>query len=346
MASPSLSIVLPARDAERTIGLAIESCLAQTLPDFELVLVDHGSEDATFSIMKKYARRDSRIEVLRKPRRAPFVSVANFAWQESSGDLVARMDADDFAYPAKLQHQVKFLSEHPGIAACGTLVRIRKRRSPAESGHGDPDQGYADYETWINSLVMPEQIAAERFIDSPLANPTTMIRRSVLEQYDGYADEIWAEDYDLWLRMLEAGERLGKVDRVLLDWLDSEHRATRTLDRYTQQNFQRAKAHYLARLPIVRERGVAICGAGPIGKKLARRLAEKWGVTVGAFFEVSENRIGNAIAGIPVLPSEAIPDSPHRVLIGAVGLPGARDRIRGLAIEAGFVEGTDFFCVA
>jgi glycosyltransferase involved in cell wall biosynthesis len=343
---PTVSIVMPARDAEGTLGMAIESCLAQTLPDFELILVDHGSLDGTFSVMKKYARRDSRIDVLKKPRGAPFVSVANLAWQESRGDLIARMDADDFAYPARLQHQVRFLADHPAIAACGTLVRIRKRRTADSSAHTEPDQGYADYESWINALVTPADIAAQRFIDSPLANPTTLVRRSALERFGGYADPEWAEDYDLWLRLLEAGETLGKVEKVLLDWFDSDTRSTRTIDRYSQDQFQRAKAHYLARLPLVRQRGVSICGAGPIGKKLARRLRGDHGVTIGAFFEVSESRIGNAIHGIPVLPAEALADSPRRVLIGAVGLPGARDQIRELALGSGYREGLDFFCVA
>lgn len=337
---------MPARDAERTIGMAIESCLAQTLPDFELILVDHGSNDATFSIMKKYARRDSRVDVLKQPRRSRFVAAANLAWHEASGELIARMDADDFSYAARLQHQAQFMAENPEIAACGTLVRIRKRQARNAGEHDEPDQGYADYERWINALVTPERIAAERFIDSPLANPTALIRRAALEKFAGYADTEWAEDYDFWLRMLDAGERLGKVDRVLFDWFDSEHRATRNQDRYSQANFQRAKAHYLARLPIVRERGVSIAGAGPIGKKLARRLSDEHGIDVGVFFEVSENRIGNKIAGIPVLPSEAISDSPHRVLIGAVGLPGARALIREQAGAAGFTEGVDFFCVA
>ncbi|MCB1092846.1 MAG: glycosyltransferase family 2 protein, partial [Verrucomicrobiae bacterium] len=224
----SLSIVLPARDAEKTVGMAIESCLAQTLPDFELILVDHGSEDHTFSVMKKYARRDSRIDVLRKSRSAPFVSVLNFAWQESRGDLIARMDADDFSYPARLQHQVRFLAEHPDLSACGTLVRIRKRRAANSLGHGQPDQGYANHEAWLNSLVTPERIAAERFIDSPLTQPTVVIRRSALESFGGYADPTWAEDYDLWLRMLEAGAQFGKVEKVLFDWFDSDTRATRT----------------------------------------------------------------------------------------------------------------------
>ena len=128
--------------------------------------------------------------------------------------------------------------------------------------------------------------------------------------------------------------------------LGADRRATRTQSRYAQDNFQRAKAHYLARLPAVRACGVDIAGAGPIGKKLARRLKRDHGVTVGSFFEVSEKRIGNAIDGVPVLPSDALSDSPHRVLVGAVGLPGARETIRELARDAGYTEGLDFFCVA
>jgi glycosyltransferase involved in cell wall biosynthesis len=343
---PAVSIVMPARDAESTLPMAIESCLAQTLPDFELMLIDHGSVDGSFSVMKKYARRDARIHVLRQPRGASFVSVLNVAWQESRGPLIARMDADDFSYPARLQHQVRLLAAQPELAACGTLVRIRKRRDPNSRAHTPPDQGYADYEKWINSLVSPEAIAAQRFIDSPLAHPSVVIRRPILELLGGYADPPWAEDYDLWLRMLERGDMLGKVDKLLFDWFDSDTRASRKIDRYSQANFLRAKAHYLARLPLVRQRGVSMAGAGPIGKKLARLLRDENSVTIGSFFEVSEKKIGNSIEGIPILPGDALADSPPRVLIGAVGLPGARDQIRELATSAGYREGHDFFCAA
>ncbi len=340
---PSISILLPARNAAKTLPLAIESCLAQTLPDFELVLVDHGSSDNTFSLMKKYVRRDSRVRAARAPEGASFVKALNFCNREAEGDVLVRMDADDFSYADRLQRQVKYLAEHPEVAACGALVRIRLRQS--DMSVGKPLPGYAEYEKWLNGLVAPEAVAAERYIDSPIANPTAMIRRDVMEQLGGYDDVEWAEDYDFWLRLLQAGKRIGKVERVLLDWYDSDTRVTRTSARYSQDNFLQAKAFYLAKEPLVQARGASVAGAGRIGKKLARWLKE-FGVRVDCFFEVNEKRVGNKIGGILVKDGRCFDEAKGTVLIGAVGLPGARDKIRALAVEAQFIEGKDFFCVA
>ncbi len=339
----SISILMPARNAAQTLPMAIESCLAQTLPDFELVLVDHGSSDQTFSIMKKYVRRDSRVRVARAPGGSTFVEALNFCTRESRGDLLVRMDADDFSYADRLQCQAKYMAEHPQLAACGTLVRIRLRQNDLSGT--EPLQGYREYEKWLNGLVTPAAIANERFIDSPIANPTAMIRREAMQRMGGYGEVEWAEDYDLWLRMLRAGEKIGKVERVLLDWYDSSTRVTRTSNRYSQDNFLQAKAFYLAREPAVRENGVSIAGAGRIGKKTARWLQAS-GIRVRCFFEVNERRIGEKIGGIPVLDGSCMDDAKGTVLIGGVGVPGARERIRTVARAAGFVEGKDFFCVA
>ena len=339
----SISILLPARNAEQTLPMAIESCLSQTLPDFELVLVDHGSSDHTFSLMKRYVRLDSRVRAARAPDGASFIEALNFCTLESKGDLLVRMDADDFSYPDRVQHQVKYMEEHPDVAVCGTLVRIRLRQ--ADMSGTEPQAGYAEYEKWLNSVVTPEQLAAERYIDSPVANPSAMIRREVMENFGGYRDVAWAEDYDLWLRLFQAGVRIGKVDRVLVDWYDSQSRVTRNSERYSQDNFLNAKAHYLANEPLVKEMGVTIAGAGPIGKKIALWL-NQYGARVESFLEVNERRIGNAIRGVPVKDGNSMENARGTVLIAAVGLPGAREKIRALALKAGFVEGEDFFCVA
>jgi len=340
--SPSVSIALPVRNGCRTLPAALDSLLLQTEPDIEIVVVDHGSTDETPRILNRYARRDDRVRV--ESCGGSFVEAANLAWQLGRAPLVARMDADDIAAPERIATQRRFLDEHRHHAGCASRVRIRKRLPDGRTA--PPDGGYRRYESWVNSVVSPEEIAASRFIDSPLPNPSTLVRRTELEFFGGYADPEWAEDYDLWLRMLEAGRKMGKSEEVLLDWFDAADRSTRTLARYEWRRFQAAKAHYLGRLPRVRERGIVLAGAGPTGKEFAGLLLDAGEVEIHAFLEVNERQIGNRIRGVPVLASEAMRDFVgDAVLLGAAGRPAPRERIRGLALDLGFEEGDDFFSI-
>lgn len=333
---------MPVRNAASTLAEAIASLRTQDLVDFEIVLVDHGSTDDTHRIMIEEARADPRIRVLQCP--GTFVEAANLAWRSSSGSLVARMDSDDIALPSRLRRQVEFLEDHPDLAGCGTQVAISRRVGTGQ--FTPPDGGYLRYETWINSVVSSEQIAAQRFIDSPLPNPSTMMRRSALESVGGYLDPPWAEDYDLWLRLLEQGHRLGKVEEPLLRWHDGPGRATRTITRYSLRRFQEAKAFYLARIPAVHELGVAVCGAGPTGKEMASLLRDQ-GVRIHAFIEVNTRQIGNTIAGLPVLDTGHLASfSGRAIMLAAVAREPGRERLRLVLREAGFEEGDSFFCIA
>lgn len=333
--------MLPVRDAETTLEAAARSCLAQTFGDFELILIENQATAGTRAVVRRLLAEDGRVRVLSAP---DFIPALNLAWTESRGGFLARMDADDLCLPDRIARQVEFLEQNPDLAACASLVRIRRRG--ADGSIGDPQDGYAVFEEWLNSVVTPGEIAAQRFVDSPIANPSAMIRREVFDQIGGYRKVDWAEDYDFWLRLLEAGARIGKAGEQLLDWFDSDFRLTRTDEHYSQTRFLQAKAHFLARLPIVRERGVAICGAGPIGKRLGRLLRVE-GVEIQAFFDVSERRIGNEIGGVRILGNEALPLAGRPVLLGAVGLRGARERVRDVVLALDdYAEGRDFFCVA
>lgn len=340
---PLVSIMLPAQDAATTLRTAATSCLEQTFPDLELILVENDSTPQTIAVMESICLQDPRARILRCPSGGGFIKALNLAWKSARGDYLARMDADDYSYPRRIQKQVQFLRSNATLAAVGSLVRIRLRKD--DGSIGAPQQGYAKYQDWLNQLTSSASIAAQRFVDSPIANPCAMIRRSVFDTIGGYRDKVWAEDYDFWLRMLDAGFSLGKVEDVLLDWHDSENRMTRQDARYSQEHFLAAKAHFLAQLKLVRERGMVLCGAGPIGKRLLG-LLQKENVDVHAVLEVSERRIGNRIAGVPILGSEALPFQGHPVVIGAVGRPGARTRIRSLVQPFGYVEGHDFFLAA
>ena len=116
---------MPARNAVATLGAAVASLQAQDLGDFEIVLVDHASTDGTMALMESFSRKDERIRVVRCE--GSFVDAANLAWRVASGALVARMDADDLAQPARLRLQRDFLVSHPDLAGCATQVRILKR---------------------------------------------------------------------------------------------------------------------------------------------------------------------------------------------------------------------------
>jgi glycosyltransferase involved in cell wall biosynthesis len=257
---------------------------------------------------------------------------------EARGELIARMDADDVSHPERIARQLALLSADRSLSACTCGVQVCSR----DREIGD---GFLKYVDWLNGLATPEDIARERFIESPVVHPASMVRREALMAVGGYQEVDWAEDYDLWLRFLASGQRIGMVPEILFDWYDSDSRLTRTHERYSQENFLRAKAHYLAALPQVRDGGVAICGAGPIGKRIGRLLIDE-GVRVRVFYEVNPRRIGESIAGVPVRDQAEMRRGGGEVLLGAVGLEGARDVIRGLGTEQGYLEGDDFFCIA
>ena len=326
MGNPRVSVVLPAYNAGATISGALESLAAQTYRDFEVIVVDDGSSDDTRMIAES-----AGVKVVSLSRNSGVVAAANRGLAEARGELIARMDADDFAYPERLAKQVAALDAHPDWGACATGVRIT----------GDEVQdGFRRFAEWSNGLLSPEDIARERFIDQPVVNPTTMVRREVAERFPLRGETGWAEDYDFWLRVIEAGIAVGKTAEILLDWRDSPGRLTRSRDEYSLREFSRAKAHFLAGMSAE----FAIAGAGPIGKRLVHDLRAE-GADVVAFYDVHPRRIGNMVQGVPVFADTAIvPRGP--LLLSAVGVPGGRDIVRARAAEAGYEEGDNFFCVA
>ncbi len=328
-----VSVVMPFRNAADTVVAAGTSLLAQRGVDFEVIAVDDGSSDDSAERLEGLG--DSRLRVVANRRSPGVVGAAETGRALAVAPWIARMDADDIAHRDRLRIQLERARspDRPDGVTCG--VRLIDACG----------EGMARYVEWVNGLTSPEQISAARFIESPIVNPATLLRRESLDKVGGYRDAPWAEDHDLWLRMLEGGARFARVPEVLLDWRDSEHRLTRRDPRYGDEARMRMRCHFLARLPELAASGAVIAGAGPIGKRLARGLREA-GVEVGGFFEVNPRRIGQRIHGLPVAGSDGMAGLwRDRVLLGAVGVPGGRDRVRRLAEKSGRREGVDFWSV-
>jgi glycosyltransferase involved in cell wall biosynthesis len=334
--TPRVSILLPCRDAAAYLPDTTASIQAQTFRDFEIVAIDDGSTDATRALLEAWAARDRRLRVIAQPPLG-IVPALQRAVGAARGEILVRMDADDVAYSSRIARQVELLDEQPDVGACGTLVRYFPRGSVAG--------GAQRYEAWINALVEHDEIVRDIFVECPIAHPTMAIRRTVLDQVGGYQDNGWPEDYDLVFRLWSHGITMAKVPEVLLRWRERVDRSSRTDPRYDEDAFRRIKVHYLRKTLLDGHDGVVVWGAGPVGKAFALELQAQ-GITVRAFVELDQRKIGQTIHGAPVIPPDGLPEYRGAFAIGAVGLPNARDEIREAVKGYGWVEGKDFVAVA
>ncbi len=321
------SVLLPARNAAATLPDALAGVLAQEGAALEVVCVDDGSTDATGDILSEAARRDRRVRVVQGAGRG-LVEALNLGLAHCRGELIARMDADDLVHPHRLRLQEDLLAREPALGAAGSLVRCFP---------GPLTPGLARLEQWLDQQVSAQQCRDARFIESPLVHPSATFRREALEAVGGWQDHGWAEDWDLFLRLIEHGFELAKVPEVLLWWRDSPERLTRTGAVYRAEQMVRLRAHYLARGPL-RDRPFDIWGAGPTGKRLARAL-EQHGLRPRCFYDIDRSK--QVARGARVLHESALPPPGEALLLCAVGAAGAREEIRALISARGYLEGRD-----
>jgi glycosyltransferase involved in cell wall biosynthesis len=334
-----ISVVMPVHNAAPTLAAAVDSLVGQTDPVWELVAVDDGSTDASGAVLEAYARRDRRIRVIRAARRG-LVSALNAGLSAATGALVARLDADDVCGPERLALQRRHLETRPELGLVASRVRFG----------GDPARaaGYARYVGWTNRLLTHEQISLARFVESPLAHPSVMFRRTLVERWGGYADGDFPEDYELWLRWLEAGVRMEKLAESLLAWNDSPTRLSRCDRRYAGEAFYRLKARYLARwlaLHNPHHPEVILWGAGRITRKRAQHLVDR-GITVGAFVDIDPMKIGRRIGGRPVLSPDELPSPGTAFVVSYVSSSDAREQIEARLQAAGYRRGVDYIAAA
>lgn len=311
------------RDAEATLPACLDSLIAQTLGDFEIIAVDDGSKDASAAILAEAASADPRLRVMAGGD--GLVASLNAAARAARAALLARMDADDVAHPERLARQVLALEADPALDVLGCRVAL------VDDGSRD-NEGMRAYVRWSNTLITHDAMAADMLVESPLVHPSVTLRAEALRALGGYRAFDGPEDYDLWLRALALGLRFGKVPEVLLQWRDTPARLSRRDRRYAADRFLALKiGDFLRRTPAP---AVVVWGAGPIGKAWARGLA-KGGRAVCAFVEVDPRKIGQTVHGVPVIAVAEAGGYPDCVHLAAVGRPEARGRIRDAAAGLG-----------
>jgi glycosyltransferase involved in cell wall biosynthesis len=195
--TPRVSVLLPVRNGERFVAEAIESILAQTEPDFELIVVDDGSTDATPDIIRRFD--DPRIRVVTQEPLA-LVAALNRGLDEARASYVVRQDADDVSAPTRIERLVEVLDADPRVAVVSTW-------------HGPIDDDGGAVARGLELAVGPDDLRRTLLIGNPMG--AVGARRDVLLQVGGYrSDYLHNEDYDLWRRVAERYD-LAVVPEVL-----------------------------------------------------------------------------------------------------------------------------------
>lgn len=320
-----VSVVMPVYNAKATVLQALESLRAQSFQSLEIIVVNDGSTDGTMELL----HHQPDIKLLDHSHRG-IAPALNDGLAAARGDYIARMDADDLCHPDRIEKQASFLDTFPDIGIVGCRVGF--------GGDRELQAGYATYVDWINSLIEPDDIALNRFVESPFAHPSVMFRRELFEKFGAYRDGPFPEDYELWLRWMANGVKAGKVDEELLTWSDPPERLSRTDTRYSIDAFYQIKAEYLSQWlgkynPHHPE--VIIWGAGRVTRKRAAIL-EQYGIRITQYVDLKPRTLN---CGTPVIHHDEIPDPSTCFVLPMVGKRGAREIIRAFLQQRGFTEG-------
>ena len=215
MSDPLISVVMPVYNAADYLGQAVSSILAQTLRDYEFIIVNDGSTDRSGKMLEQFAKKDKRIKLISKPNTG-IVAALNDGLAQARGTFIARMDADDISLPNRFALQLDYVQQHSDCVALGSRVvaidpyGCELYRSEHKLDHDEIDRELLNGSGWA------------------IVHPVAMMRREAIERVAGYRKQWqWVEDLDLFLRLAEIG-KLANLSDMLLHYRQHTESINRT----------------------------------------------------------------------------------------------------------------------
>ncbi|MBS63827.1 glycosyltransferase family 2 protein [Salinisphaera sp.] len=187
---PRVTVFIPAFNVERYVAAAVNSVLAQTFTDFELLVIDDASTDRTVDIVKRFAS-DQRLRLVEQPRNLGRARTRNHGLDLAYGDYIAFLDADDCCAPDRLARQVDYLDRNPDIGGVGSwMAWIEADGQPLA-------------EKVLKLSLNADTIAWQMLRECAVAQGSLMLRRTAIANYRYDTSFEFAEDYELWSRMIK-----------------------------------------------------------------------------------------------------------------------------------------------
>ena len=315
---PLVSIIMAAKDTAPYLPKCLDSIMRQTYKNWELIAINDHSSDRTPDILNWYAEKNDRIQMVHS-KRQKLIPTLKEGYAQAKGELINRMDSDDYMPDDKLEVLVtEWLKYGKGhIIAGGTEHFVEK---------GEVGDGFRRYDAWLNEVAKEERHYQEIYQECVIPSHCWIIHKDDFDSIDGFNPEVYPEDYDLCFRFYRGNLKVHGIDKVLHYWRDRSDRISRTWEEYKDNRYYDMKLRYFYQLDRDRDRPLLLWGAGKNGKDLAKLLLEE----EDSFHWVCDNhrKVGKDVYGIVIKHQEAVPDVEKPQILIVVTSPEEKVEIR------------------
>lgn len=260
-----VSILIPAKNEVLFVEECLISIQKQSYKNWEVILVDDHSTDATASIVKGFAKEDERFQYVSNKGRG-IIEALQTAYDLSQGDFITRMDADDIMRPNKIKVLLSGLLKYGnGHVAVGGVHYFSETNLKS---------GFKNYQEWLNQHTQKGTNFTDIFKECVIPSPCWMLFREDLDRIGAFNEKRYPEDYDLAFRMYSKGYKVIPTNEILHEWRDYDTRTSRISENYKEYTFTAMKWDYFDLLHRNLDKGIVIVGTGYRGKKIAEYLLD------------------------------------------------------------------------
>lgn len=256
---------MPCKNAGPFLKECIDSIIAQTYANWELIVCDDGSTDDSLSQLLSYQEKHGNIYILQN-NGSGILDALNQSYQETKGKYITRMDADDIMPKGKIEALVLLL----GSNSKNKVATGKVQYFPEE----EIKDGFKAYESWMNGLIDHDNHWQEIYKECVIASTCWMMDRVSFDRIGGFGTD-YPEDYDLVWRMFMNQINVAASSQILHFWRDHPTRTSRNSDVYQTQTYFSLKVKYMLQMEQIRNKQIVVWGAGRKGKSLVKELRSK-----------------------------------------------------------------------
>ena len=312
-----ITIILPYKNSQVFFEECLNSILKQSYKNFELILVNDNSNDASESIAIKYRNIDNRISLFNNNGEG-IIDALTTGSIHAKGKFITRMDSDDIMRNDKLKLMKETLSEKgPGYVCVGGVSYFASDKKL--------ENGYIRYSRWINQLTYSGKNFEEIFKECTIPSPCWMIHHSDFIKINGFSKLDYPEDYDFAFRLWLNKIKICSVKQKIHYWRDHLNRTSRKSSTYKFENFIPLKIKYLLNSEVKKNENLVIWGAGKKGKKIVQLLIKK--NTSFSWITENENKIDKNIYGIYIKGIELLNEKYKKIVVCCISDPSFKKPI-------------------